>query len=55
MFGRGLGWRGFSSFPCTIGLPRDAWFFSHTMAAGSKSNYLKRQEVEAASHLRAWD
>jgi len=25
--------------------------FSHTMVAGSKSKYFKRQEVEVASHL----
>ncbi|KAF6078382.1 hypothetical protein HJG60_009226 [Phyllostomus discolor] len=28
VFVRGLGWRGFSSLPCTIGFPRDAWVSS---------------------------
>lgn len=36
-----------TAFPEMLGFP-------HSVVAGSKSNYIKRQEVEAASRLRAW-
>lgn len=47
---KGLGWRDLNSSLC-----RSSLGFSHTMVPGSTGKYLKRQEVEAASHVKAWD